>query len=129
MNFTIDCNLPVSVGKPVDYYRDRVKNLKITGSGAFEGFGGEISIEDEDRYISGSIRDGRVIDIELTWLEPHDTFEGVPVSLRPKKFAKQLTKCGFPSSVDDDGVVLADHPVSMYVEEREVASICWGIDG
>lgn len=129
MNFTIDCNLPVSVGEPVDYYRDKVKDMRITGSGDFEGFGGEVSIEGEYRYISGSIRDGRVIDVELTWLEPHDTFEGIPLSLNPKKFAKQLTKSGIPASLDEDGVVLTHRPVSMYVEEKEVASICWGLGG
>jgi hypothetical protein len=128
MDFKIRCNLPLPTGRTVEEYEQGLSGFKLFDSSDIGSFHAKVIVEDQERFIKGSVRNGVIVDVELIDLRPHDTFEGVSVSLRPRKFAKQLTKSGFPASLDDDGVILIDCPVSMYVEEKEVASICWEID-
>ena len=125
MDFTIRCNLPLPMGKTVKEYEQGLKGFKLFDSADIGSFHAKVAVEGQERFVKGSTCNGLIVDVELIELQPHDTFEGVPVTLRPKKFAKKLTKSGVKASIEDDGVVIEDKSVSMYIEENEVSSICW----
>lgn len=125
MDFTIRCNLPLPMGKTVKEYEQRLKGFKLFDSVDIGSFHAKVVVEGQERFIKGSVCNGLIVDVELIELQPHDTFEGVSVTLKPKKFSKKLAKSGIKASIEEDGVVIEDKSVSMYVEENEVSSICW----
>lgn len=125
MDFTIDCNLPVTANQTALEFSRGLTFFRALESMDSGDFHARVTVEGEERLVKGDLKYGRVASIELLELEPHDTFEGTPVTLRPRKFAKMLTNSGIKASIDEDGVDIESHPVSMYVEDNEIASICW----
>ncbi|MGV0869067.1 hypothetical protein [Corynebacterium kalidii] len=98
MDFTLDCSLPM---RPIGTYHD-------------------VPVGTTERTVSYHYSD-----VELSTLLPGDTLCGVDLSSTPIKVQKDLHRAGYTSTLEDSGVSLDDHPVSMYIFEDEIATICW----
>jgi len=82
-------------------------------------------IDGEPRFVKFSLDGGIVTEIEICEISETDTFVGISMSQRPKKFQKLLAQAGIKSAIDIDGIDLEDYPVSFFIEGGKLASICW----
>lgn len=63
--------------------------------------------------------------IEICEIEKGDTFCGISMRQRPKRFQKSLAEAGFDSTIENSGLNLMDYPVGFFIEGGWIASICW----
>lgn len=127
MEFSTEPFLPVKLGVPAEYYADILEGFNYDAQSLFPRVSGEIKIDGELRYIKFGVEDGIVQSAELTEICKQDTFCGLSMHKRTKAFYKDLANAGINSTIDENGIILADYPVGFYSEYGKVASIGWDI--
>ncbi|MBF0581493.1 hypothetical protein [Corynebacterium sp. ED61] len=125
MNFTTEPLEPLRRNVPAEYYRNVLDNYKYKPDSQWPSLHGKITIDGEPRLVKFSLDGGIVTEIEICEISETDTFVGISMSQRPKKFQKLLAQAGIKSAIDIDGIDLEDHPVSFFIEGGKLASICW----
>ncbi|WP_145942977.1 hypothetical protein [Corynebacterium glyciniphilum] len=103
MDFTLECNLPI-----------RPPNTSE-----------EVQVGETLRQISYQHYRTGELEVEVHELLPGDSLCGVDLSSTPIKVQKDLHRAGYTSTLELSGLSLNDHPISMYIFEDEIASICW----
>ncbi|MEJ6014562.1 hypothetical protein WG936_12040 [Corynebacterium sp. H127] len=130
MDFQIGFFEKLNPGNEPLSYEDRLIDLKVEdltwidpslGSRVL----GHLEIDDKKRLIKGSIRDKKVVAMELANIEPGDLFMGTDLSLRAVPFLKALRAQGIAADFDGESVVLKDCPIEVYFEKGKVISIVW----
>lgn len=119
MDFTIDCNIGIHPGSTEAECRG------FLGIGPDERTSGEVNLGGSSRLISFFVSGGLVFSIEILSLIEGDTFCGVDLAYLPVKFTNSLTRSGIDASCDPPTISISNSPVSMYIENNEVSSICW----
>ncbi|MEJ6014588.1 hypothetical protein WG936_12205 [Corynebacterium sp. H127] len=130
MDFQPDFFQALNPGKEPLSYEGRLMDIKIDdltwidpslGSQALS----YLEIGNKKRLIKGSIRDKKVVAMELVDIEPGDSFMGTDLSLRAIPFLKALLAKGIEADYDGETVVLKDYPIEIYFEKGKVISILW----
>ncbi|MEJ4113160.1 hypothetical protein ACGE24_06470 [Corynebacterium kroppenstedtii] len=125
MNFGITPISPLQIGVTAESYANILKDYKYNPESAWPSLSGKIKIDEKYRLVTFSLSDGIVTGIEICEIEKEDSFCGISMRNRPKKFQKLLAKAGFNSNIDYSGLDLTDHPVGFFIAGGWIASICW----
>lgn len=125
MDFTTHPVSPLKLNVPPEYYKDVLKNYKYNPDSIWPILSGDVQIDEKNRFVKFGLTEGLVTDIEICEIEKDDTFCGISMRQRPKKFQKLLAEAEFDSRIEDGGLNLTDHPVGFFIEGGRIASICW----
>ena len=125
MDFTTHPFSPLKLNVPPEYYKDVLKNYMYDPDSIWPRLRGDIEIDGRGRFTKFGLTEGLVTGIEICEIEKDDTFCGVSMHQRPKKFQKLLAELGSESTIRDGGLYLTDHPVGFFIEGGQIASICW----
>ena len=126
MNFDTVPFPPLKIGTKAEDYENILNNYDYDPGSVWPTLSGEVEVDGEYRLVTFSLEGGIVRDVELAEIKKGDTFCGISMRQRPKKFQKLLAKAGFESEIEDDGLNLMNYPVGFFIEGGWIASICWG---
>ncbi|WP_312098484.1 hypothetical protein [Corynebacterium dentalis] len=128
MNFDTVPFPPLQTGIKAEDYANVLNNYEYNPDSVWPSLSGEVKVDGEYRLVTFSLEEGVVRDIELAEIKKGDTFCGISMRQRPKKFQKLLAEAGFDSTIEDGGLNLTDHPIGFFIEGGWIASICWEQD-
>lgn len=128
MDFAIKPFEPLKLGVPAEYYEDILKGYDYSPDSIWPRLRGEVRIDGKYRFAKFGLTEGIVTGIEICEIEKDDSFCGISMRQRPKKFQKLLAEAGYDSTIEDDGLDLTDHPIGFFIEGGRIASICWEQD-
>lgn len=125
MDFSSSPPPPLELGATPEHYKPILSSYRYTQNAAVDSFNGKLDLGGINRFATFALTDDRVTGIELCTITPEDTFCGVPLKYRFKKFQKALLKAGLTSRYEDSGIYLNELPVSFFIEGGKPASIYW----
>lgn len=128
MEFNEEPFEPLQLGVPPEYYDGVLKEYEYDRESIWPRLSGEVEVDGKYRFTKFSVRDDIVVGIEICEIGREDTFCGVPMRERPKKFQKLLAAAGLDSRIEYSGINLVEYPVGFFIEGGRIASINWERD-
>ena len=128
MNFYTEPFGPIKLNVEAEYYADILSDYEYDPHSRWPCLSGNIKVNDKFRFVKFSLERGIVVGAEIFDIEEQDTFCGIPMRERPKKFQKLLAEAGLDTRIEYSGIDLVEYPVGFFIEGGRIASINWERD-
>lgn len=124
MDLPIEYSLPLELGHPVDYYRDRLGDFEEQKTRWGHMLTGTITLAGQERTVHLEVDEDKVRRLSLP-LAAGDTFGGISMACTPIKFQRDLHRIGVESIIELESLTLPDQRVVFTIYEDEMYIEDW----